>query len=454
MLTILQHSHGRHMTKKRVLLIMEQCNPDWASVPLVGYRIYQSLAQRADVTLVTHDRNRDALEKKHPNDKIVYMVPSRAESRYYSFLTRVTTFKGRVIWPLFHALYLPIYLYFDKAVAQRFQGAVAKGEYDVVHVITPIQPRFPVALSQLCDTTPFILGPVNGGVPFPDAFKSRGRREFSQLNFIRNIGRILLPGYRRTYTDAALVIAGSTYTRDWVHSTLKVPLERLALIWENGVPDDFYAPARELTEQNHSNTTPLKLIFCGRLEPYKGADMLIKAVAQVRDQGTPCHLSIVGDGSEMAELKKLVDTLKLNEHITFTGWVDQSQTRQFYQEADVFTFPSVREFGGAVVMEAMACSLPCIVIDNGGIAEYVDEESGIRIPPKSEQFVIAEMARHIIAYASNRPMLHNHSVAARRRAELFRWTRKADEIVELYKQLQPAYDTSEEGALLQNSSAK
>ncbi|MCR6652541.1 MAG: hypothetical protein NVV73_14095 [Cellvibrionaceae bacterium] len=75
-----------------MLLIMEQCNPDWASVPLVGYRIYQSLAKIADVTLVTHDRNRAALQKIHANDKITYMVPSKAEKRYYSFLTRITTF--------------------------------------------------------------------------------------------------------------------------------------------------------------------------------------------------------------------------------------------------------------------------------------------------------------------------------------------------------------------------
>lgn len=420
------------MVKKRVLLIMEQCNPDWASVPLVGYRIYQSLAQLADVTLVTHDRNRNGLEKKHPDDKIVYMEPSHAESRYYSFLARITTFKGRVIWPLFHALYLPIYLYFDKAVAQRFQSAVTKGEFDVVHVITPIQPRFPVAISQFCGKTPFILGPVNGGVPFPEAFKGRGRREFSQLNFIRTLGRILLPGYRRTYKEANLVIAGSTYTRDWVHNTFKIPLERLPLIWENGVPDDFYTP---ITEVIKPTSEPLKLIFCGRLEPYKGADMLLKAAAQVRDKRVPYHLMIVGDGSEMTELKKLTQTLQLNEHVTFTGWVDQSQTRLYYQEADVFTFPSVREFGGAVVMEAMACGLPCIVVDNGGVAEYVDDKSGFKISPKSEQFVIDDMARHITTYASDRHLLGSHSLAARERAKNFRWLRKADEIIKLYENI-------------------
>lgn len=434
------------MRKKKVLLIMEQCNPDWASVPLVGYRIYQSLAKIADVTLVTHDRNRAALQKIHANDKITYMVPSKAEKRYYSFLTRITTFKGRVIWPLFHAFYLPIYLYFDKAAAQHFGSAVANGEYDVVHVITPIQPRFPVAISRLCGATPFILGPVNGGVPFPDAFKSRGRREFSQLNFIRTLGRILLPGYRRTYKDAALVIAGSTYTRDWVHHTMKVPLERLPLIWENGVTDDFYISPTELNEDERTDTAPLKLIFCGRLEPYKGADMLITAVARVRNLGIDCRLTVVGAGSEMATLKELVTTNQLNEQVTFTGWIDQSQTRRFYQEADVFAFPSVREFGGAVVMEAMACGLPCIVVDNGGIAEYVDDTSGFRIPPHSEQFVIEEMARHISIYANNRRLLQEHSIASRHRAEQFRWARKANKIIGLYDALATDSDTPQADA--------
>lgn len=422
------------MPKTRVLLIMEQCNPDWASVPLVGYRIYQSLMQVADVTLVTHDRNRQALQEKHPKDRIVFMEPSASEKQYYRFLQKITTFKGRVIWPLFHALYLPIYLYFDRAVARRFEESIAKKEFDIVHVITPIQPRFPVALAQLCGKTPFILGPVNGGVPFPDAFRSRGRREFSQLNFIRTLGRHLLSGYRQTYRQATFIIAGSSYTRQWVHHTLRVPLERLPLIWENGVPDAFYAPLTDVTDRHQPlSKTPLKLIFCARLEPYKGADMLIRAAALLRDREIPFQLAIVGDGSEMSALQQLVSALQLAPCVTFTGWVNQHQTRQYYLEADVFVFPSVREFGGAVVMEAMACGLPCVVVDNGGIAEYVDDTSGFKIAPSGEQFVIEELARLIGGYADDRKLLRAHAISARERAEQFRWARKAAQIAELYE---------------------
>ena len=73
------------------------------------------------------------------------------------------------------------------------------------------------------------------------------------------------------------------------------------------------------------------------------------------------------------------------------GWVEQTETAAYYQQADVFCFPSVREFGGAVVLEAMACGLPCIVVNYGGIGEYVTTETGFKLDPVSRSQLVADM---------------------------------------------------------------
>lgn len=422
--------------KKKVLLIIESCNPEWSSVPLVGYNFFKQIKRFADVTLVTHDRNRAALEKLHSGENIVYIEPSAAEEKYYQCAAKLSTFRGRVVWPIRHLLCYPLYFYFDSSVKKRFSARVAAGEFDLVHAMTPMMPRYPVSIAQDCKNTPFILGPVNGGVPFPPAFREVGLKEFSQFNFLRDIGRRITPGYRATYKAANLIIAGSTYTKEWIEDTLEVEPSKTALVYENAVPDDFYDLDLQ-KDSRISSDSRIKLLFVGRLVPYKGCDMLIKALGiALAKSRAPISLTIVGDGSEKSSLQALADTLGIAEHVTFTGWIAQSQTKEHYKASDLFCFPSVREFGGAVVMEAMAAGLPCVVVNNGGIGEYVDDASGYRIEPRSESYVIEQLAEIISQLSSQPEKLALLSAKAYERGRTFSWHKKGEEIRNLYETLE------------------
>lgn len=416
--------------RKRVLLIIESCNPEWASVPLVGYNFFNQIIDFADVTLVTHERNRAALSKSNPKANIIYIQPSKLEKIYYKVIARLSSFRGAVIWPLRHALQYPIYFFFDRAVDRQFREQVEAGTFDIVHALTPILPRYPVKISKRCLKTPFLLGPVNGGVPFPDAFKERGKKEFSQLNFLRKIGAAILPNYRATYQKAALVLSGSTYTKQWIENNLHIPSKKVELFFENGVAQSFYKSPEASSE--NSPTAQIKALFIGRLVPYKGADMLLKALKKTNDI---IHLTIVGDGPEKSNLESLAERLELKNRVTFTGWIAQNETTRYYQNSDIFCFPSVREFGGAVVMEAMASGLPCIVVDNGGLSEYVTESCGYKIPPNGEDFVIDKLADTLNHLARNQGDLKEKSAAAYTRAIDFSWGRKRDLLNEIYERL-------------------
>jgi hypothetical protein len=67
--------------KLKVLLIIEQCNPEMPSVPLVGYQFFNGISKLVDVTLVTHERNKLALEKTKKNEEIIYI----SENKILSF---------------------------------------------------------------------------------------------------------------------------------------------------------------------------------------------------------------------------------------------------------------------------------------------------------------------------------------------------------------------------------
>ncbi len=417
----------------KVLLIIEQCNPDWPSVPLVAYRLLDEIRQSANVTLVTHSRNRSALEPVKGDIEIIYVSESIFWSKYHDVVGWFT-YRKRVIWQLYLLLTYPIYAQFNHRVYQLFKSRIALGEFDVVHAITPMMPRYPVMTSKACIDVPFIIGPVNGGVPYPKGFREVARKEFANLNFFRAIGRALIPGYADTYRNAAHIFSGSTYTLELLKKLFDLPENKLSLLYENGVvaPISESQYARSTSYDGLGN--PIELLFVGRLVPYKCADIVVSAISLLPDNlRNHVHLTIVGDGDQKIVLENSVKSLGLDNKITFAGWLKQEDIYDFYQKSDVFCFPSIREFGGAVVMEAMACGLPCIVADNGGIGEYVTDETGFRIEPISRSFMIREMATKIEELMLNPALMKRMSNASIVRAKSFTWSSKGDQIMSIYQ---------------------
>jgi len=425
--------------KLKVLLIIEQCNPEWASVPLVGYRYYEGISKLADVTLVTHDRNEKALCNAHPDRHITYISESKSIKRYYNIAARLSTVKDKTIWPLYNTLIYPIYDEFNRLVYQKFKDSIFGGKYDIVHAITPMMPRYPVKAVEACQNTPFVIGPVNGGVPFPPGFQKISRQEFAYLNFLRLVGRYVIPGYRSTYEKADRILAGSTYTLNLVKNLFNLEDDRIHLSYENGITNSFLKSRNE-ADEIEANSEQVNLLFVGRLVPYKGADMLIEAIGQLSPAiQQKISLTIVGDGSEKNSLEQQTKTLKLEDRIVFTGWIPQQETLNYYQKSDVFCFPSVREFGGAVVLEAMAGGLPCIVVNNGGIGEYVTEATGFKIEPISREHVIEELKQRIQQLVQDSNLRKCMSVQAIERAKEFTWATKAQQMVEMYHEMIGSY---------------
>jgi len=414
----------------KVLMIAEQCNPDWASVPLVAYNFYKEISQIVDVTLVTHGRNRHGFEQHNYHSNITYIDESSIAQKYHQLIGSLID-KGRANWPLYLALSYPIYAEFDREVYRLFADDVRAEKYDLVHSITPMMPRYPVSLVKACKTTPFLLGPVNGGVPFPKGFQETAKKEKTFWNFLRPFGRYLLPGYIDTYKNADQILSGSTYTLNLLKQLFTLEDNKISLFFENGIPKSFL----QLSGVKQPGDK-VRLLFVGRLVPYKGADLVIEALGRLEPSlRNQLALTIVGDGSERQELERRVNELGLQEVVTFTGWVKQHETREYYSQSDLFCFPSVREFGGAVVMEAMACGLPCIVVNNGGIAEYVTDETGFRIEPISPEYVIAEMAKKIQLLVENGALRQQMSIKAIEKAKEFEWSEKAKQMVGIYTDL-------------------
>ena len=394
----------------RILFVCEQCNPDQPSVPLLGYHFYRTLKQLADVTLVTHGRNEGPLKRAFPQDKIHFV--------YESFLSTywAKMFQSR-FWPLQHLLYFPIYEEFNQKVGLDYWDKV--DDYDIVFAFSPIIPRYPYKIAKYCLKTPFLLGPVNGGLPFPKEYESIKEAEGGKLNFLKKFN-YLLPGYTTTYRAAKEILVGSQHTLEELKNLF--PEATLTYFSENGVADEYF-----------SNTpkTGKTILFTGRLTPYKGADILIEAFKELKEG----RLIIVGDGPQKPELEKLIQNYGLQDRVELRGYVPPEKMFAVYQEANIFAFPSLREFGGAVVLEAMASGLPCVITDYGGMAEYLPEGAGYKIKMQPREAFVKELTTKLSILIEDPILQEQMGKKGREAAESFRWENKAKALLNIMEEL-------------------
>ena len=104
------------------------------------------------------------------------------------------------------------------------------------------------------------------------------------------------------------------------------------------------------------------IIYVGRLLAHKRLDLLLEAVAELRGRHPTLSCLIVGSGPERERLRSLTATLMLEDHVTFTGEIPEENVYGFLKRSKVFVLPSLREGFGMSVLEALACSVPAVVV--------------------------------------------------------------------------------------------
>src|SRR4051812_12333835 len=155
--------------RPRVLLIVEGCNPEMISVPLVGYNQARELMKLTDAHVVTHWRNREALVKAGWREGGEFTcIDTERLSKFTWWLGERISGRGKG-WTLQQALYTPTYYYFEHLVWKQFGGRIGRREFDIVHRLTPLSPTVPSLIAARCKAAgvPFVVGPLNGGVPWP-----------------------------------------------------------------------------------------------------------------------------------------------------------------------------------------------------------------------------------------------------------------------------------------------
>jgi D-inositol-3-phosphate glycosyltransferase len=184
------------------------------------------------------------------------------------------------------------------------------------------------------------------------------------------------------------------------------------------------------------------ILFVGRIEPLKGVDTLIHAMALLRDQDFfekhPFSLYVIGgemDGEELIANSELLRLYEIRERyqvqnlVHFLGRRSQDSLPYFYSAVEAVVMPSFYESFGMVALEAMACGTPVVASQVGGLAFLVqDGETGYTVPADDPQ----ALADRLCILLSDKQLRKEMGEKASEFARQYDWHRIADRIKSVY----------------------
>ena len=232
----------------------------------------------------------------------------------------------------------------------------------------------------------FVWGPVGGLESIPAEYSKHYARKNRLIEWVRRATIKMLPlnfGLKKRCRNADLILCKTEITRGLLPAKYR---DKSVLFTDVAVEKSEHA----VTARNTDNNT-IEFITVGRLDAWRGFDLVIESFARVAKDDKRMHLSIVGKGSDKARLTKLVGRLGLQERVTFTGNVPMEEYYNLLSKADVVVNASLKEGAVTVSFDSMAMGKPLICIDTTGYTRYFSNEYAVVIPRTGREEVIADI---------------------------------------------------------------
>ncbi len=343
------------------------------------YYILKEFYNKKEINIdyITSSITKFYIENTSPNIKIHYLNINKKGSLH------AQSFKDLILYSI------KAYFYSKKLIK--------KQKYDFIHAIIGI----PCGYIAYKLPLPYLISLVGSDVPFHTP-----KYRFLDQYVFKNLSK-------KIWKKAKFVVANSQGLKEEALQTSEnQPFE----VIYNGVNFNEFKPSLQKVQNSE-----IRLVSVGRLAIHKGYHFLLHAIAGLNN----VHLTLMGDGSEINQLKELANKLKIKAD--FLGQVSQQKIISVLQQSDVFILPSLTEGMSNALLEAIACGLPVIVTDVGGSAELV-KNNGF-IVEKGNSIAIREK---IIQYTKQPELLEKHAQNSIKIAKEMGWEKVANQYNNLY----------------------
>ena len=277
---------------------------------------------------------------------------------------------------------------------------------------------------------PFVQGPVGGGQRTPKPllreYTPGGRLSERGRNAAQWVGR-RDPVRRLAMRKARAILVCNRETLERIPPAHR---GKAVLFPVNGIaPEDLAGKVPAARDDGK-----FRVFMAGRFHRLKGFAIALRAFAAFARGFPAAEMTVVGSGPEEERLRRIIDDAGLGPRMVLKPWMGRGDLIAAMRSSDVFLFPSFRDGGGAVVVEAMASSIPVVCLDSGGPGFHVQPGWGFRIPPARPAVVEQNLARALSVLAGDRELRQSMGRACRDRAEdYYLWDRHGERLREIYR---------------------
>jgi len=398
----------------RVLVSAYEVDPAAGGEAGFGWHTGWLLAERGlDVHVVTHERSRADIER-------VGVLPTGLHFHFVSPGRPIAGFRSGQ-----RGVYAN-YLLWQRACLKRARELHENLAIDVIHHVSWASLFWGSRLWRI--GVPFVFGPGGGAQTSPKIlapqFGKAWRRERLRNSALR-FGLRLNPLARRTITHASafLVTNRETFaavTRFGAHHT------ELLL--------DVALPASSILEDERQfpGTQAPIVLWVGRDLPLKGIPLALTTFAQVRKELPKARLVMIGSLNDSERVQHAVSEAGLVGVVEFPGFVPHNRLSEWFDQASVLLFSSLRESAGVPPFEAMSRGLPVVGLDRSGLRDFAASDAVARIPVGPAEEMVPALARAVVRFASDERAWRSASKAAVDCARLHTWDQRVSQFVSVY----------------------
>ena len=389
----------------KILVSALACSPLWGSESAVGWAVVSALARQHEVWVLLSERNWESFEewsKTHtlPGNIHLHFHGKNKPWHPNRMIARIESWIGNYTWH--RDLLEP---------ARRLHEQI---HFDLIHHVTYATWRMASPLWQV--GVPFVWGPLGGSDLFPWQCASI----FSPLGLVYEAVRALsnlLTCHARSIRNCArnaTVCVGGNWASYRLLSRIRGTEKGVARQCGNFFSAEKIESFRKLLPRKTTGGA-LRLFAGGNLEGHKGVSIALFALAEVKKAGVPFVYRLAGGGAEVQHLRALAQKLGIGDSVIFCDSLQGNAYQEELLQSHIYLLPSLREYAGKTLMEAMLAGCVPVVARCGGPGEIVTDACGFRVPAGWPRKMGAEMAQIILRLNAGRELLETLGQAAHQR---------------------------------------
>jgi len=276
---------------------------------------------------------------------------------------------------------------------------------------------------------PLIFGPVGGGQTMSrelDSYIKDGLRKERIRDILLAIGLRLNPLSGKTLKQAVITLVTNQDTYDVAASK---GAGRIAFLLDSGLQKSFYPP----TFPKRPKRDCVRILFVGRLMSRKGIKLALDSLRDLSK--SDFTFRIIGDGEDGTKLAGWIAEFDLQENVIWDGARDWEYVRNAYMESDIFLFCSLRDSFGSQLLEAMACGLPVVTLNQHGARDFVPDTAGIKVDINNKSQVIKDLRSGLDKLVRDKKLRDTMGKQGYEFALTQQWETKVSKIAEKYYDL-------------------